>query len=243
MKRLPAPNLVAKVNYMSAGAILGQIAKTSEPRRGEPRLRLNLLVGVYQGTSQGNARILNISRTGFLLDTSFAFRVAEPITVAIPGKDLRRAQVVWSSGQLVGCHFEKPLRRVDLANSALRSGGPSARELEPIGPRIKRLRTEAGLSMVALAREIGVSKPTLWKWETGKMLPSQQHFRALCIALSVPEVELAYGAPAGMAVRFDGINDDSNSSLADAIAQGRKSIAEATGVDERLIMIYVASAQ
>ncbi|MBX7501880.1 helix-turn-helix domain-containing protein [Qipengyuania sp. YG27] len=228
---------------MSAGAILGQIAETSEPRRGEPRLSLNVLAGVRQGSVQGNARILNISRTGMLLETSFSFHELEPITVVIPDVDLRRAKVVWSSGQFVGCHFEKPLRRVDLVNSALRSDGPNARELEPIGPRIKRLRQEAGLSMVGLARAIGVSKPTIWKWETGKILPSQHHFRGLCGALRVAEVELAYGAAAGMASPLEGSSGDSKPSLAEAIARGRKSIAEAAGIEEHLIEISIASVQ
>ncbi|MFW2348991.1 fibronectin type III-like domain-contianing protein [Qipengyuania sp.] len=51
---------------MSAGAILGQSAETSEPKRGEPRHSINLLVGVHQGPDHGNAQILNISRSGFL---------------------------------------------------------------------------------------------------------------------------------------------------------------------------------
>lgn len=228
---------------MNAGSIQGVIAEVSEPRRGEPRLSLNLLAGVRRGNDSGNAQILNISRSGFLLQSDLPSLDHQPITVIIPGIAAREAHVVWSSGRFAGCRFDQPLRRIDLANSRLRSNGPADRDLEPIGPRIKRLREEAGLSMVGMARTLGVSKPTVWKWETGRMLPSRDHFQALCGALRVTEVELAYGHPGEIASSGDRLANEKKPTLAEAMAQSRKLIAEAAGVEERLIQIAILTDQ
>ncbi|MBF0110999.1 MAG: helix-turn-helix transcriptional regulator [Magnetococcales bacterium] len=39
--------------------------------------------------------------------------------------------------------------------------------------RIKRLRTRMGMTQVALAKELGVSFPTINRWENGKAKPSR----------------------------------------------------------------------
>lgn len=219
----------------------GKILAPPKQRRSERRLRLSSEASVRQGTESGIAQLLNISRNGLLLQTEFVLRDSEALIVTIPGIDPRRAEVAWSSGHLAGCRFEKPLRRVDLANSTIRKDGPSQRELEPIGPRIKRLREECGLSMVGLANRLGVSKPTLWKWESGKMMPSRPHFRALCYSLKVTEVELAYGSQDLMASLSDPRPLERRPTLAEAIARSREFIAEATGIDEEFIEISIRS--
>ena len=133
------------------------------------------------------------------------------------------------------------MRRADLADAKLRNDGPSESEPEPIGLRIKQRREEAGLSMVRLAQILGVSKPTVWKWETGRMLPSQQHFRGLCQALNIPELELAYGVPNQPLADRPGDPDRSAPSLAEAIANSRKLIAAIAGVDEESVSITISA--
>lgn len=61
--------------------------------------------------------------------------------------------------------------------------------LDPIAERIRALRAHRGLTAVALAQKIGVSRPTLWAWETGKGLPRTENLAALAEALGV-SVEL-----------------------------------------------------
>lgn len=51
--------------------------------------------------------------------------------------------------------------------------------LSGLGPLIRSVRTEAGLSQIQLAKEIGVSSPAVSKWEAGLMAPSTKHFLEL----------------------------------------------------------------
>jgi len=56
-----------------------------------------------------------------------------------------------------------------------------AAQLPPPGER-QRIRREAGVTLEALANELGVTPNTAWRWEHGYMRPSLDHaaaYRAL----------------------------------------------------------------
>ncbi|MDM4762386.1 XRE family transcriptional regulator [Galbitalea sp. SE-J8] len=61
---------------------------------------------------------------------------------------------------------------------------------DDIGAVVKRLRTERGASMRALAASAGVSQPFLSKLESGRLLPSLSTLYALADALGVSPSEL-----------------------------------------------------
>ncbi|MET9560241.1 MULTISPECIES: helix-turn-helix domain-containing protein [Streptomyces] len=56
----------------------------------------------------------------------------------------------------------------------------------PVGARIRRARTAKGMSLRALAREIGVSASLVSQIETGKSQPSVSTLYAITTALAIP---------------------------------------------------------
>jgi len=58
--------------------------------------------------------------------------------------------------------------------------------------RAREIREEAGVSLSALARQLGVGKGSLWEWETGRGMPNAAHAETYSEALmelsNYPEV-------------------------------------------------------
>ncbi|MFE7134418.1 helix-turn-helix domain-containing protein [Streptomyces sp. NPDC057638] len=69
-----------------------------------------------------------------------------------------------------------------------------ARALTEVGPRLKRLRTERGVTLAALAETTGISKSTLSRLESGQRRPSLELLLPISQAHQVPLDELV-GAP------------------------------------------------
>ncbi|OKK03527.1 XRE family transcriptional regulator [Streptomyces sp. CB03234] len=69
-----------------------------------------------------------------------------------------------------------------------------ARTLAEVGPRLKRLRTERGVTLAALASATGISKSTLSRLESGQRRPSLELLLPIAQAHQVPLDELV-GAP------------------------------------------------
>ncbi|MEV0382989.1 XRE family transcriptional regulator [Nonomuraea sp. NPDC050643] len=66
--------------------------------------------------------------------------------------------------------------------------------LTEVGPRLKRLRTERGVTLAALAEVTGISKSTLSRLESGQRRPSLELLLPISQAHQVPLDELV-GAP------------------------------------------------
>lgn len=66
--------------------------------------------------------------------------------------------------------------------------------LAEVGPRLKRLRTERGVTLAALSEKTGVSKSTLSRLESGQRRPSLELLLPIAQAHQVPLDELV-GAP------------------------------------------------
>ena len=75
-----------------------------------------------------------------------------------------------------------------------------------MGMRIVRLREERGLSRAALARELGVSRDRVAKWEREKNEPPVEMLIALGDALGVTLDELVTGRPAVASAISGGLN-------------------------------------
>ncbi|WP_043619829.1 helix-turn-helix domain-containing protein [Nonomuraea candida] len=69
-----------------------------------------------------------------------------------------------------------------------------AKALTDVGPRLRRLRTERGVTLAALAEATGISKSTLSRLESGQRRPSLELLLPISQAHQVPLDELV-GAP------------------------------------------------
>ena len=69
-----------------------------------------------------------------------------------------------------------------------------ASALDRVGPRLKRLRQQRGLTLTGLAASSGISKSTLSRLETGQRRPSLELLLPLALAYRVPLDDLV-GAP------------------------------------------------
>ncbi len=74
------------------------------------------------------------------------------------------------------------------------SSAAVAATLEQVGPRLRRLRTQRGVSLTALSEATGISKSTLSRLETGQRRATLELLLPLAQAYSVPLDDLV-GAP------------------------------------------------
>jgi transcriptional regulator with XRE-family HTH domain len=72
------------------------------------------------------------------------------------------------------------------------SGNSPAHEAT-LGARLRRLRMQRRISLVGFARQLGVSKPTVWKWERDEARPRQKSLEAAASILGVSERDLVFG--------------------------------------------------
>ena len=97
---------------------------------------------------------------------------------------------------------------------------------EALGPRLNRLRREAGLTLADVANALWVSKPTVWAWEKGKARPLPERLDAIAAALGVPADELAQPAA-------------SSDQVAEVIEECRARIAQAYGTTPQAVRIML----
>jgi transcriptional regulator with XRE-family HTH domain len=69
-------------------------------------------------------------------------------------------------------------------------GGSSS---ELLSTRLRRVREERGMSRSELAERAGLSRPTIWAWESGKTQPRNSNLQTLATALGISEIELVTG--------------------------------------------------
>ncbi len=77
----------------------------------------------------------------------------------------------------------------------MESVSPITDVLAEVGPRLRRLRTQRGLTLTALAARTGISKSTLSRLESGQRRPTLELLLAIGHVHQVPLDELV-GAPA-----------------------------------------------
>ena len=109
--------------------------------------------------------------------------------------------------------------------------GASADQL-PIA--IRAARSSAGLSAAELARRAGVSRPTLWSWETGKSRPTKENLANLKQAL-----QMEMGDGAGRAEDDEPVGKV-QPSLNQVVERHRQSMADELGVAPGSIKISIA---
>ncbi len=201
---------------------VGTVGADRAPRR---TLRLPAEGSLVSGAAT-NVLIHNVSATGLLLESRLPIEIGETITIDLPHAGLTSARVVWKSGALAGCQFDRPVSDATLSAAQLRSAtgedfvmdaapdGDGASET--FGSRLRRLRKERKLTLDQVASHLGVSKPTVWAWEQEKARPVDSRLTELADVLGVPVGELtsSYETPP----------------LLDVIARSKRQIAAVAGI-------------
>lgn len=183
--------------------------RTRAPRR---KLMLETQGASSSGTEMP-VLIHNFSESGLLLESATALAVGETIELDLPEAAQTPARVIWASGNLYGCAFDRVLPKSALSAAQLRSAvlpgialgeqsavsteatgnAPAAIGGESLGERLHRLRKERGLTQGELAARLGVSKPTVWAWEQGRARPIEERLDAIARELGVGIADLRPG--------------------------------------------------
>src|SRR5690242_9872879 len=91
-------------------AIEGTLERQRPGKNGRSVARRRLQLNAPGTTGSGgtnNVLIHDISESGVLLQTSAPLAIGERLQIELPHAGLTSAKVVWQSGQLRGCQFER----------------------------------------------------------------------------------------------------------------------------------------
>jgi hypothetical protein len=95
---------------MSFSMIKARIAEDHDERRRSERVRVELDAKMRElGTNGVDARILNISETGFMAIADGEFEVGSRVWLMLPGRDRANAVVRWTAGDKLGAEFAEPI--------------------------------------------------------------------------------------------------------------------------------------
>lgn len=102
---------------MSFSMIKARIGETPDlaERRRVSRLPVELDARVRElGTEGVEARVLNISESGFMAETEGAFDVGSRVWLMLAGRSRVNAVVKWVAGDKIGAEFASPVSLEDL---------------------------------------------------------------------------------------------------------------------------------
>ena len=95
---------------MTFAMIKARIAEDMRDRRHLARLPVELEAKVRELGSGGvEARILNISESGFMAASSGEFDVGSRVWLMLPGRERANAVVKWIAGDKLGAEFAEPI--------------------------------------------------------------------------------------------------------------------------------------
>jgi hypothetical protein len=94
-----------------------RIAEDDCERRRGLRLPVEIEAKMRQlGANGAEARVLNISETGFMATAEAHFEVGARIWLLLPGRERANAVVKWTAGDRLGAEFAAPISVEGLAN-------------------------------------------------------------------------------------------------------------------------------
>ena len=97
---------------MSFSMIRARIGETPDPteRRRMSRFPVELEARVRElGTNGVEARVVNISETGFMAETDGHFEIGARVWLMLPGRERANAVVRWVAGDKIGAEFSAPM--------------------------------------------------------------------------------------------------------------------------------------
>jgi hypothetical protein len=103
---------------MSFSMIKARIGETPDPteRRRFSRYSVEIDARVRElGTNGVEARVLNISESGFMAETDGQFDVGARVWLMLPGRGRANAVVKWVAGEKIGAEFAEPISLAGLS--------------------------------------------------------------------------------------------------------------------------------
>ena len=97
---------------MNFVTIKARITEASDPtdRRRSARLSVEIGARVRELGDEGcEAKLVNISETGFMAESTGHFEVGTRIWLILPGRDRANALVRWIAGDRIGAEFAEPI--------------------------------------------------------------------------------------------------------------------------------------
>jgi transcriptional regulator with XRE-family HTH domain len=105
-------------------------------------------------------------------------------------------------------------------------------EGETLGERLRCIRIARKMTLAQLAEELGVSRPTIWSWESGRTVPRKNNLQALLETMNASENELILDSK-------ETDQHDAKPPLEQQVAACRLHIARAAGVEPDAVEIIV----
>ena len=95
---------------MSFVTIKARIAEDQDERRAAPRLPVELEAKMRElGANGVEARVINISESGFMAIAEGEFEVGTRVWLMLPGRERANAVVKWTAGDKIGAEFAEPI--------------------------------------------------------------------------------------------------------------------------------------
>ena len=97
---------------MSFSMIRARIGETADPseRRSNSRFTVELDARVRElGANGVDARIVNISESGFMAEADGEFEVGTRVWLILPGRERANALIRWIAGKRIGGEFAEPI--------------------------------------------------------------------------------------------------------------------------------------
>jgi hypothetical protein len=95
---------------MSFSMIKARIAEDPSDRRRASRMPVDLDAKMRElGASGVEARVINISESGFMAISEGHFEVGSRVWLILPGRERANALVKWTAGDKIGAEFAEPI--------------------------------------------------------------------------------------------------------------------------------------
>ena len=98
-----------EMDFVTIKARITGAGDPSDRRRGS-RFAVEIDARVRELGSEGcEARVVNISESGFMAETDGVFEVGTRVWLILPGRDRANALVKWTAGNKMGAEFAEPI--------------------------------------------------------------------------------------------------------------------------------------
>ena len=98
-----------EMEFVTIKARITGAGDPSDRRRGS-RVVVEIDARVRELGSEGcEARVINISESGFMAETDGVFEVGTRVWLILPGRDRANALVKWTAGNKMGAEFAEPI--------------------------------------------------------------------------------------------------------------------------------------